>query len=97
MLAVNFRGEPAIDRATGTVAPTWCFLCGGRAPCAAIAACGNMRLPPVRGLNRRPRNAPLGVDPAIEGDRDGRPYMVAMLAGAQCTPLLPGARATGTR
>ena|GEM_PF-2690021 len=38
---------------------------GAAAPYAAIAACGNTRLPPLRGLSRRPRNAPLFGSPAM--------------------------------
>jgi len=31
------------------------FVFGGRAPCAAIAACGNTHLPPVRGSIAAPQ------------------------------------------
>ena len=36
-------------------------MAGGLAPYAAIGPRPNTRLPPVRGLNRRPRNAPLAT------------------------------------
>jgi len=70
-----FRGKqaPRDGRPCACLVCVWAFFAGAVAPCAAIAAYGNTRLPPVRGLKRRPRNAPLGRL-RCRGDRDGRPY-----------------------
>ena len=59
-------------------APTRCrrfvgtfFVCGGNAPYAAIGSPhADTRLPPVRGLNRRPRNAPLPSDAFLRNAGD---------------------------